>query len=331
MLHEYQDPPELAQRRVGSTLKGRFTLLSTVSIGGTAWIYKAWDEAGIHVAVKILHRRLNGYPQVRNRFVREARIANLIDHAGVVHVDDDGETEDGVPFLVMPLLEGETFEARLERKGGRLPLAEVMWAADQVLSILDAAHKKGIVHRDVKPENVFLTSQQTIKLLDFGIARLHEHVPTMEATVEGTLLGTLDFMSPEQARGEVDKIGVQADLWSVGATMFRLLSGHFVHEEDRIIEQIKATMSKRAPPLRSVAPEVPEEVALMVDYALEFDAPQRWPNARAMRNALMVANASLREEPPSSSNPASSESGRLIVSAAPEAPPMSMRRPPSRT
>jgi len=327
MIPDYVDPLEVAEQRVGLVLNGTWKLLSVLGSGGTSWIYVADAPWGDRVAVKILHGMLASVPQVVERFVREAKIANLVKHKGVVRVNDDGVMDNGVPYLVMDLLEGETLEARAERKGGRLPIPEVMWAADQVLDILHAAHKDGVVHRDVKPENIFLTNDRQIKLLDFGIARLADHV-SQEETQMGTLLGTLDFMPPEQARGEVDKVGVQADLWSVGATIFRLLSGRMVHDEDRIIDQIQATMSKSALPLQEVAPDVPESIALMVDYALKFDAPQRWPNARAMRNALMVANSVL-DEPASSSQSVSLTSGARFFGA-PDAPPMSMRRPPRR-
>jgi serine/threonine protein kinase len=325
MSTEYQDDPVAAQARLGSMLNGRWRLEQILAAGGSAWVYVATDASGRNAAAKVLHRPLAEFAEVRKRFVREARIADLIAHDGVVRVLDDGETEDGVPFLVLELLEGETLEARAARKGGRLPLAEVMWAADQLLDVLSAAHKKGIVHRDVKPENLFLTTSHRIKLLDFGIARLLDLLPS-EATKVGTLLGTLDFMAPEQARGEVDKVGVQADLWSVGATMFRLLTGRRVHEEKRIIDQIEATMSKPAPPLRQVAPEVPEPIALMVDFALQFDAPRRWPNARAMKNALMVANAASEEVPSSRDHGSIASTGNLIVGP-PDEPPFSVRMP----
>lgn len=323
MIPDYVDPPEVAQKRLGMVLNDTWRLLSVLGSGGTSWIYVADAPWGDRVAVKILHGMLACVPQVVERFVREAKIANLVKHPGVVRVIDDGVLDDTTPYLVMDLLEGETLEARAERKGGKLPIPEVMWAADQVLEVLHVAHKQGIVHRDVKPENIFLTNDRTIRLLDFGIARLQDHVAS-DATQVGTLLGTLDFMPPEQARGEVDKVGVQADLWSVGATIFRLLSGRMVHEEERIVEQIQATMSKPALPLQEVAPEVPESIALMVDYALQFDAPQRWPNARAMRNALMVANSVLDDRTTSTM---SGTSGARFFGA-PDAPPMSMRRPP---
>ena len=326
MMPEYVDLPEFAAKRVGTVLNGTWTLQSVIGSGGTSWIYAAEAVWGDRAAVKILHSGLASVQQIVDRFVRESKIANRINHKGVVHIIDDGVMENGTPFLVMDLLEGETLDYRAGRKGGRLPIPEVMWAADQVLDVLYAAHKLGIVHRDVKPENIFLTNDRKIKLLDFGIARLKDHVSD-EATQVGTLLGTLDFMPPEQARGEINDVGIQADLWAVGATMFRLLSGRNVHEEKGIIEQIQASMSKSAPGLLEVAPDVPESIALMVDYALKFDAPQRWPNARAMRNALMVSNAVLHDDASSSQSSLSGTSGAGFFEA-PNAPPMSLRRPP---
>src|SRR5262249_25617187 len=154
---------------------------------------------------------------VRARFVREAYFANKIDHPGVVRVLEDGEDEDGLPYIAMELLDGETLEARLARKGGKLSVNEVLWAADRTLQVLAAAHKQGIVHPDIKPENLFLTHDRKLKVLDFGIARIAD---SRETTTMGTVLGTLAFMPPEQARGATNEIGVQSDLWSVGATMF---------------------------------------------------------------------------------------------------------------
>ena len=309
--------------RLGTLLKGSWRLESLLAVGGSSWVYAARAPWGGQVAVKVLHSALAKERTTVVRFVREARIVNRIPHEGVVAIDDDGVVGNGVPFLVMALLTGETLEERSARKGGRLPILEVMWAADQVLDILHAAHKAGVVHRDIKPENIFLTSDGKIKLLDFGIARLQDQT-TNQFTEIGSLLGSLDYMPPEQARGEMDKVGVRADLWSVGATIFRLLSGRSVHAEDRIIDKIQASMSRHAVPLRDVAPEVPESIAMMVDFALAFDAPQRWPNARAMRNALMVATS---EYSTRQSLKATADSALF---QAPRAPALSSRWPPTR-
>ena len=314
------DSQEFATRRLGKLLNGSWRLSSLLAVGGTSWVYVADAPWGGKVAVKVLHSALAADPSTRERFVREAKIVNQIRHEGVVPIDDDGAMEDGTPFLVMALLDGETLEDRSARKGGKLPLSEVMWVADRVLDTLYAAHKAGVVHRDIKPENVFLTSDGRIKLLDFGTARLQDQA--LQYTQAGTLLGTVDYMPPEQARGETDKVGVQTDLWSVGATIFRLLSGRSVHNEARMIDKIFASMSKHATPLKEVAPHVPDSIALMVDFALAFDAPQRWPNALAMRHALMVATSEV------SSKPSATGTNESSLFRAPRAPRMSTHRPP---
>src|SRR5262249_20054409 len=155
---------------------------------------------GKRVAIKILHPEMAAWPDVGARFLREAYAANAIDHPGVVSVLDDDMTEDGAPFLVMDLLDGETFEGRRKREGGRLVAGEVAWLGDQVLDVLIAAHEKGVIHRDIKPENLFLGRDGRVRVLDFGIARIVERVESASATALGSTMGSPAFMPPEQAR-----------------------------------------------------------------------------------------------------------------------------------
>lgn len=323
MPSPYADPEAYARKRIGLTLNNRWTILDVIDVGGAAWVYRASSGHGLPVAVKVLHQSLVS-TSARSRFVREAKIANGIQHAGVVHVLDDGAIDGRTPFLVMEYLDGETLHTRAVRKGGMLPLKEVMWAVDEVLDVLTVAHKRGIVHRDIKPENIFLTAERRIKLLDFGVARAGDTSNSAQGTKVGTLLGTIDFMPPEQARGEIDKVGVQTDLWAVGATMFTLLSGRTVHDEVLLRDQIRAVTSRPAPPLRSVAPHVPESIAMLVDYALRFDAGERWANARAMRTALVAAHAASGDDG-AHSNRDSDDRPRVL--RPPETPPLSLRRP----
>jgi serine/threonine-protein kinase len=202
---------------------------------------------------------------------------------------DQGTDTDDVPYLVMDLLEGETYEARLARKGP-LPVAEVLWIADRTLAVLSAAHAKGIVHRDVKPENLFLTKERKLKVLDFGIARLGEK----STTRVGTVLGTLAFMPPEQARGATSEIGLQSDLWSVGATMFTLLSGRLVREAADLEKLLREAGQSSVPKLAEVAPGVPEELADLVDNALLLKVEVRWRSATLMRRALRIVAARIK-------------------------------------
>jgi serine/threonine-protein kinase len=258
-----------------------------------ASVYAATHRNGKRVAVKILNPELNAYPEVRARFLREGYVANKVGHPGAVSVDDDDVASDGAAFLVMELLDGETLEALRERSpGGRLPAHEVAALMDQVLDTLSAAHAQGIVHRDLKPENMFLTRDGVVKLLDFGIARLREGSGDAKtATATGTLMGTPAYLSPEQARGRWSEVDGRSDLWSAGATMFALLAGRCVHQAETANEVFGLAMMQAAPALRSVAPDVPAEIAALVDRALAPERDARWPDARAMQRALRAVAA----------------------------------------
>jgi serine/threonine-protein kinase len=294
--------------------------------GGSGVVYLARGPDGVPVAVKVLHRELAEDPGVRTRFAREAYVANTIEHAGAVRILDDGVDEEDVPYLVMELLDGENYEARRIRKGGRLSVDEVLWVADQTLDVLQAAHQKGIVHRDIKPENLFLTGDRKLKVLDFGIARLADHAGTTQA---GTILGTLGFMPPEQARGDAAEIGVKSDLWSVGATMFHLLSGHLVREGEDIGKLLREAGSTRVPSLATVVDGVPADLAVLVDSALRLETDVRWVTARVMRRAVRMVHSSIRRSSERSASdeeeqPVSEPSFGAIVTRTIEPPPQSV-------
>ena len=259
--------------------------------GGAATVYAATarDDETQRVAVKLLNADAAGDTHARKRFVREAYIANQIEHPGVVRILEDGEGEDGNPYIVMELLRGETLDARARRKGGTLPLAEVLWIAERLLDVLAAAHARGVVHRDIKPENVFLTESRELKVLDFGIARFAEG--THAETMVGTILGTLAYMPPEQARGSTKEVGAASDLWSVGATMFTLLSGHYVRDDGDVATVLLEAGTTSVRSLGEVAPELPREVIDLVDFALSHDRSVRWPSALMMRRAVRTAHA----------------------------------------
>ena len=309
-----------------SLLDGRWELREPLGDGGTARVYRAHDrQQDRAVAVKLLHPELARERAMRERFRREAYAANLVPHPAVVQILGDGEMEDGTPYLVMELLEGETLEQRLERKGGRLPATEVLWAMDRVLDALAAAHAKGIVHRDLKPDNIFVTHDRRVKVLDFGIARLKEEHGA-KLTQIGFVMGTPSFMPPEQARGAWDEVGVQTDLWAVGATMFYLLSGRLVHEGTHVHDVVKAATSQQAPSLRDVAPHLPAPIIDLVDLALAFDMDRRWRGARLMRHALRKAHAQLRfGDGPDSEEDSTGEPPTVGLDDAPEPPPTSLR------
>jgi serine/threonine-protein kinase len=260
-----------------------------------AAVYAATHRNGSRGAIKMLHRELSLDGEIHQRFLREGYVANAVDHPSVVRALDDDRDEDGSVFLVMELLEGESLEARWLRKGQRLPPEEALCALDPILSVLAAAHAKNIVHRDIKPENIFILADGTLKLLDFGIARLREGVGKLTQT--GTTMGTPAFMAPEQALGQTSAIGPRSDLWAVGATLFTLLSGRHVHPGDTPNAQLIATATRPAPSLATVLPAAPPPLVRLVDTALRFEAAERWPDALAMQKALRETYHALAGSP----------------------------------
>ena len=278
-----------ARARVGSVLHSKWRLDVLLGVGGMAAVYAATHRNGSRAAVKILHPELSLNSQVRTRFLREGYVANSVGHDGAVKVIDDDASDDGAAFLVMELLDGETLEDRRMRLGGKLSEDEVLSAADQLLDVLAAAHAKGVVHRDLKPENIFLTRAGQVKVLDFGIARLRELSTASTATKSGATMGTPYYMAPEQARGLWDEVDGRTDLWALGATMFHALSGTLVHDGRTTNEVLLAAMTKPAPSLGAVAPNISPTVTHLVDRALEFDREARWRDAHHMQEAVRHA------------------------------------------
>lgn len=290
---------ERAATRVGAVLRGKWKLERVIGVGGMATVYAATHRNQSRVAIKVLHPEVSLDADVTARFLREGYVANVIDHFGTVKVLDDDVTEDGAPFLVMELLEGETVDARWERKLQRLPISEVLAIGDQILDVLAAAHDKGVVHRDLKPENLFLTRNGELRVLDFGIARLREvSSESSTQTRAGSLLGTPAFMAPEQARGRWEEVDSRTDIWAVGATLFTLIAGCFVHEAETVQEQLIRAATVAAPSLATLAPDVSPDLVAIIDRALAFDKTQRWPDARSMQAALRAATSSEDRDAP---------------------------------
>jgi serine/threonine-protein kinase len=279
-----------ARRRIGGTLCDRYSLSRLIGLGGMGAVYAGVHRNGHSVAVKILHERFAANPEIERLFRREAHLANSVGHPGVVPVIDDDVTEDGCIFLVMPLLRGETLRARALRLGKRLPLDEVLVAAGAILETLSAAHANRVVHRDIKPENVFVTALGEIRVLDFGIGRFFQSNESVSATRStGFALGTPAFMAPEQARGKIRDVDGRTDIWAVGATMFTLLSGRFVHDVDGGLEMAVRVATEPPASLSTIAPAVPPLICAVVDRALRLDRAMRWPSTGAMAQALREA------------------------------------------
>jgi serine/threonine protein kinase len=281
-----------AEGLLGRRLCGKWRIDALLNVGGTSWVYSAAHRNGKRVAIKVLRPELSVDARMRKRFLREGYLANRVGHPGAVSVLDD-HADDDIVFLVMELLEGTNLE-RLGREGVR-EANEVAFVIDRLLDILAAAHANGIVHRDVKPSNVLLTTTGEIKLLDFGIARLREPSSALSHTRNGSVLGTPGFMAPEQARAQWGAVDARTDIWAVGATMFRLLTGRLVHDAASGHEAMIVAATRAAPALRSVRDDVPAPLAELVDRALGFEPAGRWQDAREMQRALRCIRSELPE------------------------------------
>ena len=318
---------ERLRARVGTTINGKYKLEALLGVGGMAAVYSATHRNGDRVALKVLHGELSRVADIRARFLREGYVANKIGHAGVVRVIDDDSAPDGCVYLVMELLEGHTLEQRRLQAGGRLPIGDALAIGGDVLDILGAAHLQRIIHRDIKPDNVFLTTGGVAKLMDFGIARL---LDASHATASGALMGTPAFMSPEQAGGRTKEIDARTDVWSAGALLFVLLTGEEVHRARTGTEQMIYAATQPARSITSIMPELAGEVAHVIDVALAFDMRNRWQTAVAMRNALRysvgrasVPPAAPAQQPSQPPPPVEESSAVRRVAAAAIAPPVS--------
>lgn len=270
----------VARERIGYVLKDRWKLDEVIGVGGMAAVYAARHRNGARVAIKLLHGPLSEDAVVRERFLREAYLANSLEHPGTVHVlDDDADPKFG-PYLVMELLEGSSVLELLDR-GVVFDVGGALDIADQTLDVLATAHDKGIVHRDLKPANLFICRDGVVKVLDFGIARVLESSGA-RLTRTGVPLGTPAYMAPEQARGLGREADGRADLYALGATLFRILSGRHVHV-GRGAEQIAKVATTRAPSLREAAPQLPPLVCAVIDRSLEFELDRRYGSAREMQ------------------------------------------------
>jgi hypothetical protein len=297
----FPDPEEVAARRVGQVFAGKWLIERVLGAGGMATVYAATHTNNQRaVALKILHAELSVSGDFKKRFLREGFIANRVGHPGAVAILDDGVDDDGNVFLVMELLTGASLADRIRALRGKTPdgprrgfdQAEALRIVDGILDVLIAAHAQGILHRDLKPDNVFVTDGGAVKVLDFGIARLREPQsgePDQARTRTGVVLGTPQYMAPEQARGRTSLVDERSDLWAVGAIIFAMLTGRHVHQAETPNEALLKAMTAIAQPVGGLLPGLDERVAAIVDRALSFEQEMRYPDAKAMQADVRAA------------------------------------------
>jgi serine/threonine-protein kinase len=256
-------------------------------------VYAAKHRNGARAAIKILHPELARNSEVRERFRREGYAANKVEHRSTVKVLDDDVIKDGpdegAAYIVMELLDGESLDERADREP-RLNEREILEILDTVLDALETAHGKGVVHRDLKPDNLFLAKDPEgggtrLKVLDFGLAKIAE---SARLTGHGLALGTPAFMSPEQAAG-LPEIDGRADIFALAATAFYLLTGRHVHEADTVLQQIIKMAKDQAPALKTVAPGASDDFAAIIDRGLQVEREMRYADAASMRADVKVA------------------------------------------
>ena len=295
---------------VGRTIS-QFRIVSEIGRGGMGMVYRAHDtRLNRDVALKFLPPHLSAQMAAEERLLVEARAAAALEHPNVCTIHEVGETDDGRPFIAMALCDGETLKDRLHRRP--LSLSESVGTAIQIARGLAAAHQRGIVHRDVKPGNVMLTSDGTVKLLDFGLAK----VTDLTQTLPGAAQGTVAYMSPEQVRG--DELDQRADLWSLGVVLYEMLTGvrPFRGGSDRAVFQ--AILYEDPEPVTRSRPEVPEAMSRVVERLLEKD-----PNARYGGGAALLADLESLGPSAVHSRPGASGRRRAALTAA-------LRRPRAR-
>jgi serine/threonine protein kinase len=294
---EEEDSPRRrhAALAAGTVLRDTYEIVRRIGQGGMGDVYEA-KHARLtgRYAVKVLPPEFALNEAVLSRFHREAQIASGLQHPNIVQVIDFHETDDGTPYLVMEFLDGEDLSVWMTRRGP-IPLAEAMPLVEQIGAALTAVHRRGIVHRDVKPQNVFLIPQENgrtlIKLVDFGLSKAH--APSLIVTRQPMLLGTPQYMAPEQALARGDEVGPATDQFALGAIIYQMLSGRPPFVGERISSVLYQIVHEDPPPLGA---GVDGRVEAALRKALSKRPPDRFASMAAFVDALreaMVAGALL--------------------------------------
>ena len=259
---------------VRAALAGRFEVEREIGHGATAVVFLARAPGGAEVAVKVLRPELMASVAAA-RFLREVRLLQRLDHPGLARVTD-ADQAGWLLYCASEYVPGPSLRARMD-EAGPLPVAEVLALAPPVLEALGHAHQRGVVHRDVKPENVILSPRGPV-LLDFGIARAVGAAAEDEVTGAGLAVGTLDYMSPEQVRGERTP-DPRTDFYALGALLFECLTGHPPFHPATDVELLRLQLSGTPPDLRTLRPDVPAPLAAAIARALAKRPEERWGSA----------------------------------------------------
>jgi eukaryotic-like serine/threonine-protein kinase len=279
---------------------GRYRILSLLGRGGMGEVYKAKDATlGREVAIKVLPSGFSIDRDRLRRLMHEARAASALNHPNIITIHEFGQ-EEGVHFIVSEFIEGATLRRRIGPE--RMKAAEILEIAIQITSALNAAHESGIVHRDIKPENIMVRPDGLVKVLDFGLAKLTEErqgdketrrqgedlllslSPTLPLSSTGAVMGTINYMSPEQARGQA--LDARADIFSLGVVLYEMAAGHSPFTSETVADTIASILGEEPPPLAQFTSEVPEAVERVIRKSLDKDREERYQTARELLDDL---------------------------------------------
>ncbi|HKE55587.1 MAG TPA: serine/threonine-protein kinase, partial [Pyrinomonadaceae bacterium] len=273
------------------TILSHYRITSKIGAGGMGQVYLAHDtELGRSVALKFLAEEFASHQSRLNRFIQEAKAASALNHPNILTVYQIGRADD-TTFIATEFVEGVTLRQHMRQ---RLKLLEILDIAAQIASALVAAHAAGIVHRDIKPDNIMVRTDGIVKLLDFGLAKLTERQESLAGpesttialvnTEPGAVLGTIAYMSPEQAAGR--EVDARADIWSLGVVLYEMLTARAPFEGASKSHVIVAIIDQEPPPIAQFAPEVPEPLEWLVAEALTKDPDERCQTAKEMLGKL---------------------------------------------
>ena len=266
---------------IGKRLDGRYSIESLVGVGGMANVYRGTDvKTSNQIAVKVLKDEFLDNEELVRRFKNESKAISILSHPNIVKVYDVSVT-DKLQYIVMEYVDGITLKEYLKQRGGALTWKETVHFATQVLSALQHAHSKGIIHRDVKPQNIMLLADGSIKMMDFGIARFSR---AQSQTVSDKAIGSVHYISPEQAKGE--RTDARTDIYSVGVMLYEMLSGRLPFDGDGAVSIAIMQISEKPKPLAEIAPKTPAGLRQITEKAMEKDPDKRYQSAQEMLAAI---------------------------------------------
>jgi non-specific serine/threonine protein kinase len=272
-------------KMVGKTIS-HYKVLERLGGGGMGVVYRAEDlKLKRSVALKFLPSELTWDPAAKERFVQEAQAASGLDHTNICNIHEIDQTEDGQIFMVLTYYEGETLKRKIRR--GPLKLVEAIDIAVQVAQGLVKAHEMGIIHRDIKPANLVITKDGVVKIVDFGLAKLAGET---RLTVTGAIMGTVAYMSPEQARGE--EVDHRSDIWSLGVVLYEMLAGQLPFRGEYEQAVLYSILNEDPEPLSSFRSDIPSYLEEVIQKALDKEPANRYQNVRELLQDLKMAGTS---------------------------------------